>query len=245
MVIYFPVSHERRAVAATMAQDGAQSADFARAAPPGSAHRARRTDGCVAASCEGHSMSAVGRNCDGCGEPLPANLAPGPARRWCSERCRKTTLYSGTCVICGDPTNASQGRAQTDCLCRRCYVTTTRAHTRSRLLLEAERWRALTSRWPLANDWNRYANRGEHRALLERYHELTGPWPHPATVGQSFGSWAQFHGALGHEPCPGGRGTPKGARAAEMRELLARSTDEAGRATTDSEASRTRGPRVN
>lgn len=165
-------------------------------------------------------MSVASIACDGCGEPLTPSVGRGAPRRWCSERCRKAKLYGGTCAMCGGPTDGSQGPAQAECLCRPCYVTATRELTRWRLLLEAQRWRVLTGRWPLANDWNRQANRGELRALLERYHRQTGPWPHPATVRRTFGSWAQFHGTLGHEPQPGGRGTPKGGRIAEMRELV-------------------------
>lgn len=37
--------------------------------------------------------------CQGCGGPLPTK-----ARKWCSERCRTHTLYSGVCVDCGAPT---------------------------------------------------------------------------------------------------------------------------------------------
>lgn len=39
--------------------------------------------------------------CAGCGEPIEQ---PKGRRKWCSERCRKRTLYSGTCVDCGAAT---------------------------------------------------------------------------------------------------------------------------------------------
>ena len=51
---------------------------------------------------------------------------------------------------------------------------------RWRLLLEAKRWRVLTSRWPPASDWNLHAHRGELRDLSERCHRRTGPWPAPS-----------------------------------------------------------------
>lgn len=224
-----------------MASRSPKHHDLAGGSLPVPAHPLRQTGGCGAAARGGQPMSAASRSCDGCGEPLPPNRAPGPARRWCSERCRRTTLYGGTCAICGDATYGTQRQVRADALCRRCWQTAKRAHTRTRLLFEAERWRALTSRWPLASDWNRHANSGELRELLERYHQLTGPWPHPATVGATFGSWARFHAALGHEPQPGGRGTRKGERIAEMRDLLGRSIDEAGDASTGS-APRRRSP---
>lgn len=39
--------------------------------------------------------------CTGCNEPLPPNKAPGPPRKWCSERCRRRTMYTTPCKTCG------------------------------------------------------------------------------------------------------------------------------------------------
>jgi len=39
--------------------------------------------------------------CAGCGTPLAQPAGGGRRRRWCSERCRKNTLYGHTCVDCG------------------------------------------------------------------------------------------------------------------------------------------------
>jgi hypothetical protein len=103
------------------------------------------------------------------------------------------------------------GPGSSTAFCRRWYEAATREITRWRLLLEAERRHALTGRWPLASDWDRHANRGELRDLLERYHHRSGPWPHPATVGRIFGSRSDFHATLGHTPRPGDRGHGKGS----------------------------------
>jgi hypothetical protein len=48
--------------------------------------------------------------CQGCGVALPAQQYVGRHRKWCSERCRKATLYAGRCIDCGGPTNGSNGR---------------------------------------------------------------------------------------------------------------------------------------
>lgn len=61
---------------------------------------------------------ATARACAGCGVPLASNRGPGRQRKWCSERCRKRTLYSGTCVECGAPTN--NGTVPPPRLCARC-----------------------------------------------------------------------------------------------------------------------------
>jgi DNA-directed RNA polymerase specialized sigma24 family protein len=49
--------------------------------------------------------------CQGCGSPLPAPPpSSGRRRKWCSEACRKRTLYGGRCVDCGAATSGSEGR---------------------------------------------------------------------------------------------------------------------------------------
>jgi hypothetical protein len=56
--------------------------------------------------------------CRGCGGPLAPNKAPGPARMWCSDRCRKEQ-YAKTCVDCGtriDGTTPGRSRGR----CRAC-----------------------------------------------------------------------------------------------------------------------------
>lgn len=57
--------------------------------------------------------------CQGCDEPLPPSKG-GVPRKWCSERCRKSTLYSATCTRCGARDNGSEGRRDGDWLCGDC-----------------------------------------------------------------------------------------------------------------------------
>src|SRR5437763_864330 len=47
--------------------------------------------------------------CRGCNTPVE-NKGPGKRREWCSERCRKQTLYSVPCVDCGKALNGSDGK---------------------------------------------------------------------------------------------------------------------------------------
>jgi hypothetical protein len=62
--------------------------------------------------------------CEGCGSPLAPNRGPGRQPKWCSERCRKVTLYSRQCESCGAVCNvdgavAGAARRCGDCNARR------------------------------------------------------------------------------------------------------------------------------
>lgn len=46
--------------------------------------------------------------------------AGGPLRKWCSEACRKGTLYAGVCTGCGGPTDGSNGADMAPELCAAC-----------------------------------------------------------------------------------------------------------------------------
>lgn len=57
------------------------------------------------------------RLCAGCGAEVPPSAHHGRPRKWCSERCRKQTLYSHPCEDCGAPTT---GDGQHHRWCRKC-----------------------------------------------------------------------------------------------------------------------------
>lgn len=61
----------------------------------------------------------MSRQCEGCGASL--RHARG-RRKWCSERCRKETLYGGTCERCGGKTDGSRGRAKAPSICGDCLA---------------------------------------------------------------------------------------------------------------------------
>lgn len=61
------------------------------------------------------------RECPGCGEDLTWTH---PNTRWCSDKCRKDTLYAGECENCGAKTGGSNGRGpNASKRCRYCSAT--------------------------------------------------------------------------------------------------------------------------
>ena len=54
-------------------------------------------------------MSEIVRytQCPGCAKIFP--VYTHSRRKWCTEACRKRTLYSTPCIECGAPTNGSDG----------------------------------------------------------------------------------------------------------------------------------------
>lgn len=143
--------------------------------------------------------------CAGCPTELPPNKAPGRARKWCSERCRKGQ-YAGYCVDCGAATNGSDGRghrASTRCQsCATDFAKATAIWTRDRLIAEAQRWHDLTGLWPSSGDWcapgSDLSPRSEAVGVaLAAFARATGPWPSHAAVYVRFASWEGFMAAAG------------------------------------------------
>lgn len=65
-------------------------------------------------------MTAV---CEGCGEAVEPSRGGG-ARKWCSERCRRRSLYGGVCVDCGARTCGGRGPGRASIRCGACVRTT-------------------------------------------------------------------------------------------------------------------------
>jgi hypothetical protein len=109
--------------------------------------------------------------CVGCDTPLPLEIGrPGKPRKWCSERCRKQTLYAGTCERCGGKTNGSDGRAAAATVCMDCL-----RWTRAGVLLAVEEWAdAHGGVPPTSTDWRDAASDG---------------FPPATTVKRLFGGW--------------------------------------------------------
>ena len=71
--------------------------------------------------------------CKGCGSPLPPASGHGRPRKWCSEACRRRTLYAGRCADCGAPTSGSEGRGpRAPQRCQACAGTHAAARSRER-----------------------------------------------------------------------------------------------------------------
>jgi hypothetical protein len=121
----------------------------------------------------------------GCTNELAPNRAPGRPRKWCSDRCRKRTLYAQPCVDCGEPTDGSQGfQAEPRCLrctnvrngaARRVWTPDTVAHA-------LRVWTDAHGRPPHPRDWNP-ATPGVHPSHQQVY--------------RSFGTWAAGLAAAG------------------------------------------------
>lgn len=129
-------------------------------------------------------MSATSvRACAGCGGPLPTSHG---RRKWCSERCRRQTLYAGRCVDCGAPTNGSDGpgRAGERCLpCRARFQHESRRWTPEAIVAAIRAWAERTGGIPpSAREWLR---------------PLGGEWPPVSVVQREFGSWSAAISAAG------------------------------------------------
>jgi len=73
-------------------------------------------------------------HCGGCGKPIPGN------RMWCSNRCRRNTLYGGTCIDCGAPTSGANGPLEAAPRCKPCALEARRVWTRELLVAALQRW---------------------------------------------------------------------------------------------------------
>lgn len=143
------------------------------------------------------SNVAVGRLCQGCETLLPPSNGPR-ARKWCSDSCRKRTLYSGTCVDCGGATDPSNGRANAATRCRNCHNAYRTKWTPEAIVDAIRRWNDAHGRPPGAREWNTTLAR--KAGLPFRGHE----YPGTDTVQTAFGSWNAAIEAAGFEPLPRG-----------------------------------------
>jgi hypothetical protein len=105
------------------------------------------------------TTTTTARVCRGCGNPLTP-----PARKWCSERCRKAQ-YGTPCLDCGRPTYGGDG-AGAHPRCRSCNTDRQQREARwtPDAIVDAIRaWAAEHGRPPTATDW-RTAPDGTHPA---------------------------------------------------------------------------------
>jgi hypothetical protein len=149
---------------------------------------------------------------EGCSNDVPPQRGPGRARKWCSDRCRKS-LYDRACIDCGarvsgtDP-NATNGR------CRRCAGAFQRRATRQWLLDSVREWAETFGGPPGALDWSEALaiQHGRHDKV-ERKRSTGRPWPSPKAAAEHFGSWNAFIAAAGLKPTPAGRRHDESTRA--------------------------------
>lgn len=141
--------------------------------------------------------------CHGCGNALEQS-GRGRPRKWCSERCRRYTSYSGVCVDCGTPTY--RGIAGTPP--ERCSPCSNRLHntvwTAEAIIDAMQTWAREHGGPPTAADWNpNHALATGHPEKAERFH--AGSWPFVSTVQARFGSWNAGIAVAGLSPAAPGQ----------------------------------------
>lgn len=117
-------------------------------------------------------------------------LGKGRAK-WCSDRCRKDTLYGGTCGDCDAKTDGSNGvAAPVYCaLCTRRRRYEERHWTPESIIASIQAFVAEHGRPPTADDWRSDA----------------GGFPNTSTVQREFGgAWNAAIAAAGLSPLPTG-----------------------------------------
>jgi hypothetical protein len=146
------------------------------------------------------SFPVTTRTCAGCGRELEGR---GRAK-WCSDRCRKRTLYAGVCVDCGAPTSGCNGPGKAPKRCQPCDARLVgdraRAAARPRRELVERLWAEGKSPSEIAEvmDWSSYPS--IHIATLRgRGYDL--PYrPRPLRAedlsGQRFGRWLVLERAV-------------------------------------------------
>lgn len=155
----------------------------------------------------------------GCGTALPPSRGYRE-RKWCSEKCRKLTLYARYCVDCGGICNTDGRVTDPSSRCRTC----SRAH-QSRLDVRREvsaRNVGQRRRWSdedFARVFQKLTDRGElttggYARMYAR--SRRGSMPSRPLITMRFGSWNQALEALGFAVARprgpyAGRLTPKGA----------------------------------
>lgn len=159
--------------------------------------------------------------CHGCGAPLQPNVAPGPKRKWCSQRCRKRTCYSRPCPGCGTLMNGSNGLAgeHAPTHCSACAAEHRKAQTRQWILDSFREWVERFGRPPVVAEWNPAMARQLGRSDYLEQHAATGrKWPSDSCVADHFGSWNGGVEAAGLTPCRSGNWRDETSRRARLRE---------------------------
>jgi hypothetical protein len=147
------------------------------------------------------------RTCEGCGEVLPPpKRSSGRQRKWCTDRCRKQTLYSRPCIDCGAALNGSDGHKGAT-RCKPCAARVSGAArkvwTPAAVILAIQEWAAEHGEPPALPDWSAtHARAINDEARAERYERAlaAGECPGYTSVIRAFGSWNAGIAAAGFTP---------------------------------------------
>lgn len=112
----------------------------------------------------------------------------GRLRKWCSDRCRRTTLYGGTCKYCGTITNGSDGPGAAPDVCISCAAGHYATWTREAIIACIQQWADESGGIPPATT----------DFVRGRADDL--PVPSVTHVQRMFGSWNAAIIAAGFEP---------------------------------------------
>lgn len=111
--------------------------------------------------------------CDEHGE----QATPGRLRKWCSDRCRKVTLYGGECRVCGAVTNGYDGRGTASDLCCHCAPVVNATWTREAIISRLQAWWRINGTSPAATDFMcRISPDGDPVPLLVTVQNMFGSW---------------------------------------------------------------------
>lgn len=142
--------------------------------------------------------------CHGCGTPVE-QTPRAREKKWCSEGCRKRSLYSGTCIDCGARTGYSGHGTDASERCTACAGARATVWTRGGIVNAIRAFAAHEGRQPSALEWQR---------------SRPSTYPATATVLNVFGSWNAAIRAAGFEP-QAARGGPPGSTPREEYERTA------------------------
>jgi len=146
-------------------------------------------------------MSARIWTCQGCGA-MGVQTTRARLRKWCSESCRKRTLYGGTCVDCGAPTNGSDGRGpDAPKRCIPCNAGHLFAEHHKWILASLREWHERFGEPPTAPDWHPSLAIAKGQQWRVDRRATTGrDWPSATSVHAHFGSWNDGVAAAGLTP---------------------------------------------
>lgn len=165
--------------------------------------------------------------CQGCGAELPPSRGSRP-RKWCSNHCRRHTMYSRPCLDCGKPTYSGNAIPPERCL--PCWGRRRQIWTEEAVIAAIQAWAEQSGGIPpAATDWNpNHATKNGHPEKADRFYE-DDAWPLTGTVLERFGSWNTAIRAAGFVPRAVGTYGREGEDPDLCREIRARY--EAGEST--------------
>lgn len=103
-------------------------------------------------------IALAARTCAGCGTELPPQTWTGRSRKWCTDRCRKRTLYGRRCIDCGGYCDGSSGNLRQATRCQECatrHATAERKWTDETVGVALLKWAREKGRAPTVEDAQR------------------------------------------------------------------------------------------